>query len=70
MMHPIDIAPRDEAQRSPSGGSALWGVIALVVIVGLLVALAVALSVDEQATNQPPPNEAPVDPGSDGAAGS
>lgn len=70
MMHPIDIAPRNEAERSPSGGSALWAVVALVVIVGLVVALAVALSGGEQATNQPPPNEAPVDPGSDGAAGS
>jgi hypothetical protein len=70
MMHPIDIAPRNDAERSPTGGSAMWAVIALVVVVGLVIALTVAFSGGEQPTNQPPANEAPVDPGSNGATGS
>jgi hypothetical protein len=70
MMHPIDIAPRNDAERNPTGGSAWWAVIALVVIVGLVIALTVALSGGEQTTNQPPANEAPLAPGSNGASSS
>ena len=68
MMHPIDIAPRDDAERNPAG-SAWLAVIALLVIVGLVIALTVALSDSEETPSQPPSNEAPVDPGDNGAPG-
>lgn len=67
-MHPIDIAPKEqrENQRMPGGGSGFWAVAALVAIVALVIVLAMAFSGDGDAgqqPNQPPPAEAPVDPG-------
>jgi hypothetical protein len=67
MLHPIDIAPKqDEDHPTPPGGrgSGIWAVIGLVAIVALIVAATIAVSDgggEQQQT--PPPVDAPLDPG-------
>jgi len=67
VMHPIDIAPKqDEDHPTPPGGrgSGIWAVIGLVAIVALIVAATIAFSGGEVGQQQtPPPVDAPLDPG-------
>lgn len=69
MLHPIDIAPKqDEDHPAPPGGrgSGIWPLIGLVVIVALIVVANIAFSDGEGEQQQtPPPVDAPLDPGAE-----